>query len=34
MTTTMKALVTVARWTQRILEVRLPMAAVNGIRTR
>ena len=31
---TIKALSTVARWIQRVLEVRLPMDAVHGLRTR
>jgi hypothetical protein len=33
-TKTIKALRTVARWIQRILEVRLPMAALYGLRIR
>jgi hypothetical protein len=31
---TIKALRTVARWIQRILEVRLPMGALYGLRIR
>jgi hypothetical protein len=31
---TMKALRTTARWIQRVLEVRLPMDALYGLRTR
>ena len=30
----LKALRTAAGWIQRLLEVRLPMAAVYGLRTR
>lgn len=31
---TIKAWGSVARWIQRVLEVRLPMAALYGLRTR
>lgn len=31
---TIKALRTVARWIQRVLEVRLPVDALYGLRTR
>lgn len=31
---TIKALGMVARWIQRVLEVRLPMDALYGLRTR
>jgi hypothetical protein len=31
---TIKAPSTVARWFQRVLEVRLPIDALNGLRTR
>jgi hypothetical protein len=31
---TMKALKTTACWIQRVLEVRLPMDALYGLRTR
>ena len=31
---TTKAAATAARWIQRVLEVRLPMGALNGLRTR
>jgi hypothetical protein len=31
---TIKALGTLARWIQRVLEVRLPIGALYGLRTR
>ena len=31
---TIKALSVVLRWIQRILQVRLPMGALHGLRTR
>ena len=31
---TIKAVRAAARWIQRVLEVRVPMGAVNGLRTR
>jgi hypothetical protein len=33
-TKTIKVLSLVARWSQRVLEARLPMAALYGIRIR